>query len=142
MAQYGDPPPPPSPPCIHGIPMSTSCADCLLQGRTTVQTHRMATAISKPWTCDVLITKDQGVFINGEPIPGVVEYTVEASDIVRFGQMVDPQLTLVIRPSSIVYGDPPIGMEDESKDDTSLPRIDLNDAIERMQKRKRLRRST
>ncbi len=83
--------------------------------------------------CDVVITPDQRVFINGHQIGGVMGIDMEA----EAHQLTN--LTLRINPSSLVVGDPPTdslgGLSDVYDDQDGEARVDIGSAIAKARRR-------
>ncbi len=88
-------------------------------------------AFSPP--CDVVITRDQKVFINGHQMGGVTEIEVEAVPL-------EPtRVRIEMIPNSLVYGDPPTGslggLSAVYDDANGEARVDIHKAIESARKR-------
>lgn len=80
--------------------------------------------------CDLLVTKDQRVFINGQEIGMVVAFDLDVQPASL------TEVTLRFFPTSVVFGDPPIdGMQTSYIDKQGRERVDINKAIENARKR-------
>ncbi len=83
--------------------------------------------------CDIVITPDQRVFINGHQIGCVMGIDMEAEP------RHPTSLTLRINPSSLVVGDPPTGslggLADVYDDQDGEARVDIGSAIAKARRR-------